>query len=807
MAENDVSIRIDTDLSQVQQDSAKLAGSLKNAATGATQGFDQANQRVVALRQQIETLKRALQQSSDPRTVKRLSDGLALAETRMRSLTAATQTNRRAMAGAGAATGNLRAIQAEAATKAVLLGQQLGVVMPTAIQRLVTSTEGLRTVLNLAFGVGAVVFFGAAIVRLFPKIIELKDKVLGLTEEVKNLRDAAASFNEEFLKLSGGGAFERHFAFLKSRAEELRKEIETLDKATVAIGGPVGEAILFVGNRAIARGKLLREELERVDAAIERMDPIINKAPLDKLAEDQKKAAAAAAAHKKQIEEAARAAEAWEQAQGKLREELSRTGGAVVAAQRFYQGIIDTEHEAADAAKRETAIRQAGLGDAQAAAGDYIKTVQDTVAAELERGRAAQQAADKQIAEYERVTSAVEGFINRTFLTARSVADVFHQFLTQLLGSFVKWVSRMIAASVLGIRQSASGGIAGQIFGGIFGGGGGLGAGLTSTAAVGGLGVLPGAGGITGLPASIGATTGVSGAAGAIPGAAGGATSAFSGLGALLPLGLGVGGLGLISGAFGTGSSPGRGALLGGLGGGLIGAGIGAGFLGSLGLGALAFGPVGAVIGGVVGLIAGIFGRGKAKRQAAAIEESTIAQADTAVTLYKRFKQDFETTLAALDTLRQLAAEQTRSLGKPGRNALNAISSDISDKKREVDAIEQERQRRAFVLAGASIPEFAVGGPMPGHGSGGMLAVLHPDEWVLTKGQRQWLGDTFLRSLPKFAAGGPVDSRPGGHDARGRRGDVIIRELKIIQQGGESPQLFANRVVRTMKQAIANGEF
>jgi hypothetical protein len=96
--------------------------------------------------------------------------------------------------------------------------------------------------------------------------------------------------------------------------------------------------------------------------------------------------------------------------------------------------------------------------------------------AEIEGAR---KAADEQRHMYDQLSQSIESFIERTFLHARSLADVWHQFLMQLLGSFVKWVSQMVARALLGMRQvstgqaTGGGGILGQILGGVFGVGGG----------------------------------------------------------------------------------------------------------------------------------------------------------------------------------------------------------------------------------------------------------------------------------------------------------------------------------------------
>lgn len=102
----------------------------------------------------------------------------------------------------------------------------------------------------------------------------------------------------------------------------------------------------------------------------------------------------------------------------------------------------------------------------------------------IEAGKNAQIAAEDQRAT-DQLATQIEGFINRTFQQAKSVSDIFRQFLTQLVASFVKSAAKMVANYFQNINSISGGGGGGVLssilrgIGSVFG----LGAGGTTVAA------------------------------------------------------------------------------------------------------------------------------------------------------------------------------------------------------------------------------------------------------------------------------------------------------------------------------------
>jgi hypothetical protein len=192
--------------------------------------------------------------------------------------------------------------------------------------------------------------------------------------------------------------------------------------------------------------------------------------------------------------------------------------------------------------------------------------------------------ADNAKSEFERSAQSIEGFFNRVFMNAKSLADVWRQLWGQLANYAVQQISRMVAASIGGYRQAAApamggGGIA-AIFPAIMGGGGGGGGGAGGYAGI-------------GTPPFVPSTSG-----------GGGFGSLFnsgflSNLGtnfvnfAMSPLGA-LAGVGMFAAGAKRGGASGLALSAGG------------GWLGGAGIGSMIAGPYGAAIGAAVGLGAGL---------------------------------------------------------------------------------------------------------------------------------------------------------------------------------------------------------
>jgi hypothetical protein len=106
-----------------------------------------------------------------------------------------------------------------------------------------------------------------------------------------------------------------------------------------------------------------------------------------------------------------------------------------------------------------------------------------------------------------------------------------------------------------------------------------------------------------------------------------------------------------------------------------------------------------------------------------------------------------------------------------------------------------------------TIPEFAIGGQVPGLG-GGILAILHPGEFVIRQQAVDALGTNFLAALnraPQFAAGGPIGA---GTPPSGRQINVTQNFTINAMDGADVDRWWrANRgrMVREIRRAIGDG--
>ena len=176
-------------------------------------------------------------------------------------------------------------------------------------------------------------------------------------------------------------------------------------------------------------------------------------------------------------------------------------------------------------------------------------------------------------------------------------------------------------------------------------------------------------------------------------------------------------------------------ALGGALGGGLTGFSVG----GPVGAG------VGALIGGLVGLFSG--GGGKQKERDTAIANQGFARLREILDDFERFRIDFATALDAAHLVwNQMQSQFVRS------ESIRTQRPFFDQIIRSLRATEDERNRRRQLLSLAPIPEFQSGGLVAlGGGSrppgGGVLAMLHPGEFVMNRQAVERIGSSVLESL------------------------------------------------------------
>ncbi len=180
--------------------------------------------------------------------------------------------------------------------------------------------------------------------------------------------------------------------------------------------------------------------------------------------------------------------------------------------------------------------------------------------------------------------------------------------------------------------------------------------------------------------------------------------------------------------------------------GGLIGFSIG----GPIGAG------VGALIGGLVGLFTG--GSGKAKVQDTAVANQGFAQLRQIMEDFERQRRDFGSTIDAMNSVwAQMQAQFVRSASTRTQRPWFDIMLE------QVRQIEDERNRRRQIMALQAVPEFHEGGAVADSftrvGSRGLLAVLHPGEFVMNRQSVERIGLSALEGLnsgsePRASASG-----------------------------------------------------
>lgn len=229
------------------------------------------------------------------------------------------------------------------------------------------------------------------------------------------------------------------------------------------------------------------------------------------------------------------------------------------------------------------------------------------------------------------------------------------------------------------------------------------------------------------------------------------------------------------------------GAGVGGVGGALLGAGGGA--LAGFSVG----GPIGAIIGGIAGLFSGIFGggRGQQKRAASEIANRGFERIHELFLSYQQFRLDYAEALARMNQVWAEMEAQWRAIGgSVGRQSISSQRVYFDQILRAMEEIQRERQRRQGVIEGFPLPEFQAGGyvtPSAGLGGsrGGMLAVLHPGEFVMSRPAVELLGRPRLEQMnqgsAQAAAGESYHVTIVAADARGFEEMLARNEQSLVR--------------------------
>jgi hypothetical protein len=778
----------------------EISSQIQGLAQSGIAGFEAVQQKVIAATKEVAALRNALLQTQDPAQQKQLNAQLSEASTRLR----AAKVEMRGMS----------LESREANEKVQMLAASLGVRVPQGLAQILARMPGIQRAMEAAFNITIIGAFVAGLVGLGVAGYREIEKLRGKTEELAGWLKKAADENMRlFLGFTTSKEGTERLAELTKRSAEVAHKIEALKKQLEDLDPAAAAAAIIIASR------LNKAEAEGRDITTQLNEGLANQTKILKTE------------HKEAMEEATKAAE-------RHRKELLDLADVMYT---NWQGLLDLQKQAVEAEKAadETITRSRHEMAIQTGkdAEEAIHTMeqhgqvmdQRIIRQSKEAQDATREAARAQEQMLEATAGKIESFIDRVFLTARSLSDVFHQFLMQLLGSFVKWISQMLASWLTGIRQAtagaANGGIAGGgggLLGSLLGGLFGLGTGTPAAAATGGAGAawggaqsltLPGGGYIQGITGPLEAGA-VGTLGGGIPQAVGGATQGTLGALAFHPgqflagLPTMLAGMGILGGIGLAGSGgPVRGAL----GGALAGGGIGLGLY-SLGLLGGPLGLVAAGIGAAIGALVGLFRRGGQKKKASGLEQGFEFAANDLFEQFKQFKIDYESALSGMQALILQGQQSLTSagLGRWGRQGAENLTRVIQDEIRALEALEKQREARATLMAGMTIPEFAVGGSVSGFGTrglglgGGILAILHPGEFVMRQQAVDALGTNFLAALnraPRFDSGGNVGTRDSGLATR----SIHIGSINVYPERGMTDREAAQMVVRGLRRAERDG--
>jgi hypothetical protein len=451
----------------------------------------------------------------------------------------------------------------------------------------------------------------------------------------------------------------------------------------------------------------------------------------------------------------------------------------------------------------------------------------------------------------------------------KAIGNELKTFANTLLKNILGGLASNIANSIVGklfggvslqgTSTNSGGGLLGGLLGGLFGAPGGT-APFAGTSSGGGVlgsifgGLFSGGGSLSAPPSATGGTRGVLSALGlsglgsannrgsALANLFGGVSGLFKGFGFNAKAGSAAPGslaslaplLGLSLGA-GLGGQSRLGQIVGGAGGALLGIGLTAvptalagattGLAGATA--ALFSNPITAAVGGV--LLIGSFLLGKAKQR-----KADEAKVDTYWVEYMNVLKELTARVNADringdDALAQAAEARSTAIELISQIKTKSVrESRLAHQIPDVDRLfleplkeAVERQRKRGARVNQLIPEFAVGGIVPGIdvGRDSVLAWLRPGEVVLTKQHQARLGGdrTFAQiGVPGFAQGGKVEviERFSAAAASSMRleldlnvglrvdetGEIVVAGLRT--QRGQNATLRARRINRLNREEM-----
>lgn len=703
-------------------------------------------------------------------------------------------TTKRQLDLAGEATRKITIEQNNAGRASNLITRMFGVEVPRAMDVWLNKSKLIGPTLSAGFGVISGFFAAGILLSLAKDIGQVIDKLYDWHGANKFVMESTVRMNQaiveqekriaslqkqmELVGLSGS-------ARVGKQRQQLLKDLAETEAEYQKIFAQVTPRLMFVGSGGVpttgdieagiagsAGQKKLQGLIEQL--AVLRATSRALRAEIDLLGKEfsdalGNEATTAAEKAKRELQGLQRAIAQFTAASGRVRQDVR------------FQRVIDQVFGPAPAGAPDVGhpdFLSAGPGAV------FEKIFRDANLEGLKRGgdeyRKAMQEQFQQIAErHAQMVRDMAGHL-RAFAEnpVEYIKERFKQMFFELLANWLL-TTRAMGGALTGARPGA-GGFFGSLFGGLFGGGGGgiFGGGLSS-----GIPGMPGttppffpsgtAGG-SASPLGIGANMGaLAGDAGSLVGGIGGTLSGGGGfgLGGVLPAGATAGRAALTRGAAfraalpglaATGSlmlasligfsGPGRGAASGALTAGALSFALGLGFAG--------FG-----IGALIGAIIGIFSRGRKRKQRDEIERQAFRAIDQVKNAYNLHQLDFNSAIGQLEQIREQVNQAMRQLKWPSR-----MDPHIDRAIREINATEQERQRRGGIISGLPVPEFASGGFVPGSSRQAVPILAHPGEAVLNYRQQQMVGPERIRQAfsataasssarrGSFASGGMVSS-------------------------------------------------
>ena len=718
---------------------------------------------------------------------------------------------------------NLNFAANDARMEAQLLAAQFGVHLPVGIDKLLSRLPAVQQGISKAFNAGIMVAFGVAggqaLARLIVEITQFDSTLQGLKQTIADVfspfEAAARGLHEANVAEASEKQSQRVLASIE-RARKTREE--------TALTGREGTDLLRAQQAQAIEELRRRQQQEGLPLGVVAQEAV---------AINQKFGAEISAALAKRTEELRKRVDALEEQEARLAEQEARLAEqerktllgpgiktveveaglgahpeAVVAAGERIKTIgatqakireLEADAEVARLTGNQRTLAQIALQEQRHLA-EYRKLLDEgiifqseyeqartaiAIDAEGERMEVARRAAEEQRQLIEATARDWESMFDRITGGAHNMGDVLGNIFDEIKRAWKRQIFEMLAAAVVGGKagpSSATGaslgmtggrGILGSILGSVLGGGiagGGQAVGAATppfipnqfaagTSALSGLG-LAGAGGLGG---------------GIFAAAAQPTQAAAMGLPATTPIGdllskvfpHSIGGVGGPTLALGgltlAGLGLGHGSLLGALGG------LAGGALTGFAVG----GPIGAIVGGIIGGIAGLFGGNKKKESDARIEEQGFATIKQLLEEYSRQRIDYASTFEGYQQVHQ---QMQGAFQRPQSKRHEQYWFDQYIK--QLQGIEDERNRRRDFLSGFAVPEFESGGFVDataysrarlgnarlgnarlGFAAGGEVpAILHSGEYVMSRpAVERWGADLLARmnsSEPRGQASG-----------------------------------------------------